>query len=96
MPKKFKTTQNGVPPELRLYTTAEAAAILNVSLRTLQGWIREGQLPYSIASSCIVWCRSMLSITTRLDPIRVSSNKSLTGTSRTIHSTRDPSLLRRC
>ena len=37
MPKKFKTTQNGVPPELRLYTTAEAAAILNVSLRTLQG-----------------------------------------------------------
>jgi len=46
MPKKFKTTQNGVPPELRLYTTAEAAAILNVSLRTLQGWIREGQLPH--------------------------------------------------
>ena len=46
MPKKFKTTQNGVPPKLRLYTTAEAAAILNVSLRTLQGWIREGQLPH--------------------------------------------------
>ena len=46
MPKKFKTTQNGVPPELRLYTTAEAAAILNVSLRTLQGWVRDGTLPH--------------------------------------------------
>ena len=46
MPKKFKTTQNGVPPELRLYTTAEAAAILNVSLRTLQGWVRGGALPH--------------------------------------------------
>ena len=46
MPKKFKTTQNGVPPELRLYTTAEAAAILNVSLRTLQGWVRDGTLSH--------------------------------------------------
>jgi excisionase family DNA binding protein len=29
----------------RLYTTAEAAAILNVSLRTVQEWIRDGTLP---------------------------------------------------
>jgi excisionase family DNA binding protein len=31
----------------RLYTTAEAAAILNVSLRTVQGWIRDGTLPHT-------------------------------------------------
>jgi excisionase family DNA binding protein len=31
----------------RLYTTAEAAAILNVSLRTVQGWIRDGTLPHA-------------------------------------------------
>ena len=37
MAKPFKRSQETVPPELRLYTTAEAAAILNVSLRTLQG-----------------------------------------------------------
>ncbi len=38
---------NVIPPELRLYTPAEAAAILNVSMRTLQGWIRDGQLPHT-------------------------------------------------
>jgi len=36
-----------IPPELRLYTPAEAASILNVSMRTLQGWIREEQLPHT-------------------------------------------------
>ena len=46
MAKPFKRSQETVPPELRLYTTAEAAAILNVSLRTLQGWVREGILPH--------------------------------------------------
>jgi excisionase family DNA binding protein len=46
MPKQFKSSQSSVPPELRLYTTAEAAAILNVSLRTLQGWVRDGALPH--------------------------------------------------
>jgi len=33
--------------DLRLYTTAEAAAILNVSLRTVQAWIRDGTLPHT-------------------------------------------------
>ena len=46
MAKPFKRGQETVPPELRLYTTAEAAAILNVSLRTLQGWVRDGVLPH--------------------------------------------------
>jgi len=38
---------NTIPPELRLYTPAEVAAILNVSMRTLQGWIRDDQLPHT-------------------------------------------------
>lgn len=46
MPKQFKSTQNSIPPELRLYTIAETAAILNVNLRTLQGWVRDGLLPH--------------------------------------------------
>ena len=46
MTNQFKSKQDAVPPELRLYTTAEAAAILNVSLRTLQGWVRDGSLPH--------------------------------------------------
>jgi len=33
--------------DLRLYTTAEAAAILNVSLRSVQAWIRDGTLPHT-------------------------------------------------
>ena len=36
-----------IPHDLRLFTAAEAAAILNVSLRTLQSWVREGQLPHT-------------------------------------------------
>lgn len=36
-----------VKPELQLFTTAEAAAILNVSLRTMQGWLKDGLLPYT-------------------------------------------------
>lgn len=44
MKHQFK---NGtVSPELRLYTTAEVAAILNVSLRTVQSWIKDGVLPH--------------------------------------------------
>jgi excisionase family DNA binding protein len=46
MTNQFKSNQDTTPPELRLYTTAEAAAILNVSLRTLQGWVRDGSLPH--------------------------------------------------
>jgi excisionase family DNA binding protein len=46
MTKQFKNNPDGIPHELRLYTTAEAAAILNVSLRTVQGWIREGNLSH--------------------------------------------------
>ena len=45
-----KSTQHANPRQmhdLRLYTTAEAAAILNVSLRTVQAWIREGVLPHT-------------------------------------------------
>ncbi len=38
---------NTIPHELRLFTVAEAAAILNVSLRTLQNWVHDGQLPYT-------------------------------------------------
>ncbi|GAB4423949.1 MAG: hypothetical protein Kow0031_02670 [Anaerolineae bacterium] len=38
--------QNQIPHELRLYTTAEVAAILGVSLRTVQSWIKEGSLPH--------------------------------------------------
>ncbi len=30
----------------KLFTTAEAAAILNVSLKTLNGWLKDGRLPY--------------------------------------------------
>ena len=36
-----------VTPELQLFTTAEAAAILNVSLRTMHGWLKDGLLPYT-------------------------------------------------
>jgi excisionase family DNA binding protein len=43
----MNTQKPTIPAELRLYTPAEAAAILNVSMRTLQGWIREGQLPHT-------------------------------------------------
>ena len=46
MTKQFKDNRDTPPIELKLYTTAEAAAILNVSLRTLQSWIREGSLPH--------------------------------------------------
>ncbi len=46
MTKQFKDNRDTIPTELRLYTTAEAAAILNVSLRTLQSWVREGSLPH--------------------------------------------------
>ena len=46
MTQQLKHNQETIPPELRLYTTAEAAAILNVSLRTLQSWVRNGTLPH--------------------------------------------------
>jgi len=36
-----------LPPNLELYTPAEAAAILGVSLRTLRGWIRSGALGHT-------------------------------------------------
>jgi len=36
-----------LPPNLELYTPAEAAAILGVSLRTLRSWIRSGALGHS-------------------------------------------------
>ncbi len=39
----FKTPH--IPHESKLYTTAETAAILSVSLRTVQAWIREGAIP---------------------------------------------------
>ncbi len=32
--------------ELKLYTTKEVAAILSVSLRTVQSWIRNGSMPH--------------------------------------------------
>lgn len=31
----------------KLFTTAEAAAILNVSLKTLNNWLKEGKIPYT-------------------------------------------------
>jgi len=31
----------------QLFTAAEAAAILNVSLKTLQTWLKDGKLPYT-------------------------------------------------
>ncbi len=46
MTKQLKNNRDTIPTELQLYTTAEAAAILNVSLRTLQSWVREGSLPH--------------------------------------------------
>jgi excisionase family DNA binding protein len=36
-----------IPPRLDLYTPAEAAAILNVSLRTLRKWLGRGEIPYT-------------------------------------------------
>ena len=42
-----KKMSNHFPPhERQLFTTAETAAILNVSLRTVQTWIRDGTLPH--------------------------------------------------
>lgn len=46
MGNQFHNQNNQVPHEFRLFTTAEVAAILNVSLRTVQGWIRDGTLPH--------------------------------------------------
>ncbi len=40
---KKKHTQ---PNSMKLFTTAEAAAILNISLKTLNNWLKEGKLPY--------------------------------------------------
>jgi excisionase family DNA binding protein len=39
--------RNRIPPALDLYTPAEAAAILNVSLRTLQKWLARGDIPFT-------------------------------------------------
>ena len=38
--------QNHVPHEIRLYNTSEVAAILGVSLRTVQTWVKDGTLPH--------------------------------------------------
>ena len=39
--KRIMNNQN------QLFTAAESAAILNVSLKTLQNWLKEGVLPYT-------------------------------------------------
>ncbi len=40
------SSQNQNNQMSKLYTTAETAAILNISLRTVQSWIRNGTLPH--------------------------------------------------
>jgi excisionase family DNA binding protein len=46
MTQKSQPEPKAIPAGLRLYTTTEAAAILNVSLRTLQSWVKDGTLPH--------------------------------------------------
>jgi len=43
---KNQAFTDDLPPELRLYTRDQAATILNVSLRKLQDWVRDGSLPH--------------------------------------------------
>lgn len=46
MRNNFSIPKNPIPHEARLYTTAEVAAILGVSLRTVQAWVKENTIPH--------------------------------------------------
>ena len=46
MRNNFSIPKNQIPHEARLYTTAEVAVILGVSLRTVQAWIKDNAIPH--------------------------------------------------
>jgi transposase InsO family protein len=85
---------------LKAIKTPKRSPRANAICERFNGSLKRECLDYMlsscIASSCIAWCRNTLRITTRLDLIRVSSNRPPIGMSRIIRSPWALSLLRLC